>query len=345
MPAVVLFVVQLDESLDFVPYQTALREAVALCKHGDALDIWIDSARLASLQPKANFRKVEHLIASIYLAAARYATAHPAIGDDGELETTVLLKHVAGYDLATDEATPTYATVCGTQDQSDTVQAFSDAYTRTHSDRAKPQLQLLSVSTSTDTKVSILEDVASSTSSDAQVYDCTAVGGTFDHLHPGHKILLSMTLLLTRAHAIVGITSDALLAKKAHFDLLEPLQLRSARVDAFCRRFKRSITNIDCTPIADVYGPTAVVPDIGCLVASLETKDGSQAVNAERQRRGLATLDIVFIQVVGPDGVVGDTSTSSTTEKAVGMDSKLSSTAIREKLARQRKTPPSGNKL
>lgn len=37
-------------------------------------------------------------------------------------------------------------------------------------------------------------------------YPVTALGGTFDHLHAGHKILLSMGAHITSQKLIVGVT-------------------------------------------------------------------------------------------------------------------------------------------
>jgi cytidyltransferase-like protein len=42
------------------------------------------------------------------------------------------------------------------------------------------------------------------------------MGGTFDHMHLGHKLLLTQACLLTKDTLHVGITGDALLAKKAY---------------------------------------------------------------------------------------------------------------------------------
>jgi hypothetical protein len=39
-----------------------------------------------------------------------------------------------------------------------------------------------------------------------QLFGTTALGGTFDHLHSGHKILLTMAAWITRDRVIVGIT-------------------------------------------------------------------------------------------------------------------------------------------
>lgn len=38
------------------------------------------------------------------------------------------------------------------------------------------------------------------------VFNRVAVGGTFDHLHAGHKILLTMTALLSTKSMVVGVT-------------------------------------------------------------------------------------------------------------------------------------------
>lgn len=38
------------------------------------------------------------------------------------------------------------------------------------------------------------------------VFNRAAVGGTFDHLHAGHKILLTMTAILSAKSMVVGVT-------------------------------------------------------------------------------------------------------------------------------------------
>lgn len=41
---------------------------------------------------------------------------------------------------------------------------------------------------------------------DSQGYPVVVLGGTFDHLHIGHKILLSMAAWITQEKIIVGVT-------------------------------------------------------------------------------------------------------------------------------------------
>jgi hypothetical protein len=48
-------------------------------------------------------------------------------------------------------------------------------------------------------------------------YPVTALGGTFDHLHAGHKILLSMAAYITSQKLIVGITGTYQIRHKKFF--------------------------------------------------------------------------------------------------------------------------------
>lgn len=49
---------------------------------------------------------------------------------------------------------------------------------------------------------------------DLFVFKQTCMGGTFDHMHLGHKLLLTQAALLTTDVLHIGITGDQLLLKK-----------------------------------------------------------------------------------------------------------------------------------
>ena len=120
------------------------------------------------------------------------------------------------------------------------------------------------------TPLSTDEDLA-----DSQ-FPVVALGGTFDHLHAGHKILLSMAIWITREKLIVGLTDDALLVRKRYAEVLESLFVRETRLRAFLMLVNPALT-YDIVPINDVYGPTGWDENIQALVVSKETESGAQA--------------------------------------------------------------------
>ncbi|KAG8716200.1 hypothetical protein FRC11_007374 [Ceratobasidium sp. 423] len=162
-----------------------------------------------------------------------------------------------------------------------------------------------------------------------KIYPVSILGGTFDYLHPGHKILLSMAAWITTSKLIVGVTDDTLLTKKANKQYIQSITERTASVTSFVRMFKPSI-ECDAVPIQDVYGPTGWEPDIQALVVSRETLGGASSVAQLRSEKSLPPLDLFVIDVISSSSVV-----LPERDTAVLRDSKLSSTHIREWLARK----------
>lgn len=150
---------------------------------------------------------------------------------------------------------------------------------------------------------------------DENRYQTVAVGGTFDHLHDGHKILLSMASFLAAKTIIVGITGPKLLVNKKFADFLEPYNQRKHNVDNFLNVFS-GVPAPAYYEINDICGPTGYIKDIDALVVSRESAKGGEFVNKFRQEKHFPPLHIVTINVVGGEGD--------------DFDGKLSSTAIRE---------------
>lgn len=158
-----------------------------------------------------------------------------------------------------------------------------------------------------------------------------ALGGTFDHLHAGHKILLSMAAWITAKKIIVGVTDDTLLGKKSHREVLESIGARQDAVRAFLQLFRPQI-EAEVVAISDVYGPTATDDDIQALVVSKETISGGQSIAKLRDERGLPSLETFVINVISDDGgggLIGE-------EDAERLrTAKMSSTYIRRWIATQ----------
>ena len=160
--------------------------------------------------------------------------------------------------------------------------------------------------------------------------DTAVLGGTFDHLHIGHKLLLSMAILSARKELLVGVTSTALLVNKKHREYIEPRHVRMAHVRAFvrdqCTALGKSL-QLCVVPISDPCGPAATQPDLDVLVVTDETVRGADLIAEERRKNALRPLQLYTVRLVQ-----GDNSTADASVKA-------SSTDIREWLARNNIKP------
>ncbi|KAG6853904.1 hypothetical protein C0991_012573 [Blastosporella zonata] len=154
-----------------------------------------------------------------------------------------------------------------------------------------------------------------------------ALGGTFDHLHAGHKILLSMAAWITSEKIIVGVTDDALLVKKSNPHLLQPFSERIERTRAFLSLFRPGIEYY-IVPIDDVYGPTGWDPNVQGLVVSHETLSGAEAIAAHRSKKGFSPLQTFVIDVISPHSPCVDPEDVELMRRT-----KMSSTFIRQWIA------------
>lgn len=194
-----------------------------------------------------------------------------------------------------------------------------------------------------------------------------AVGGTFDHLHAGHKILLTVTALLLNASdqmnassdrsITIGITGDKLLQKKQFVNQMQDWDERQRAVESFLLgilelrlpTFRLKFTDrasspdtggrvirqqfesglaINCVEIFDPFGPTITDPAIAALVVSGETRSGGDAVNDKRGAKGWPSLEILEVDVLIAEGE-NEVPSDLVSESYKG---KISSTEIRRKL-------------
>ncbi len=167
---------------------------------------------------------------------------------------------------------------------------------------------------------------------DIKAYKNTVIGGTFDHLHEGHKILLSSCALLTTNKIVIGLSSGVLLAKKKYLDHLQSYILRRARVEWFLSLCNPIILQ-QIIPLYDHFGPSGDQADLQALFVSEETRSGGALVNAKRKDNQLDNLDIIVIPLAL------EITENSHTEVHINesLPVKLSSTQRREIIAKLQK--------
>ena len=194
-----------------------------------------------------------------------------------------------------------------------------------------------------------------------------AVGGTFDHLHAGHKLLLTMTALVLEPASgseisqnrtlTVGITGDELLKKKQFAEVLQSWEERqdsvrqfllallemgpSTHISTSTKDFSDSDTlgkvvqdklksglTIKYVELFDAFGPTITERKISALVVSVETRAGGKAVNEKRKDKGWSELEVFEVDVL--DAEEGGNVTAG--NDGDGFRNKISSTEIRRRL-------------
>jgi pantetheine-phosphate adenylyltransferase len=174
-------------------------------------------------------------------------------------------------------------------------------------------------------------------------YPTTALGGTFDHLHAAHKLLLHLSLFLTTHKLIVGVMTPFLLKSKSNAQLLQSLDERIRTTKDFLSRQGTNV-ELDVVELHDPFGPTAWDGDIQALVVSKETVSGGEAVNKKRKEKGLGSLDVWVIDVIAAEPGIAQSGENN--QRAVGgikirdlnhvddegelKDLKMGSTAIRQ---------------
>ncbi len=139
------------------------------------------------------------------------------------------------------------------------------------------------------------------------------MGGTFDHLHIGHELLIKTALSISKK-VLIGLTTENMLKNKKHFSKLEDYWTRENNIKKFVSSFT-DLKRIKIVELMDSYGPPINDPEYEGLVVSQETYPTALKMNEIRETKGFNPMIIIIIPILKSED-----------------DKKLSSTSIREKL-------------
>ena len=139
------------------------------------------------------------------------------------------------------------------------------------------------------------------------------MGGTFDHLHEGHKSLIKTALSISN-NIVIGLTTEKLLKNKKAASKLENYETRKRNLEDFIKTIA-DITRVQIIELNDIYGPPINEPDYDGIVVSQETYKVAVKINEIRESNGFKPLIIIVISIIKDEN-----------------NQKISSTSIREKL-------------
>lgn len=122
----------------------------------------------------------------------------------------------------------------------------------------------------------------------------SAVAGTFNILHDGHKALLDRAFEVGE-QVYIGLTSDRMASENRSSTVSFEVRKRALE------NYLRSRDNFTIFEIDDIYGPNEIMDTVDILVVSEETLDNGMKVNEYRIRRGLNPLDISVVPLVMSD--------------------------------------------
>lgn len=116
-------------------------------------------------------------------------------------------------------------------------------------------------------------------------------GGTFDHLHIGHKKLLQ-TCFQSGEKVTIGITIGAMVRHKQYSYSIQSYAIRRRQVLAFAAQQQKKV---EVVKLKDIFGPTIEKNSFEALFVTEDTIKGAEQINKKRIEIGMKPLLIQMV--------------------------------------------------
>ncbi|KAF1744008.1 hypothetical protein MXB_3224, partial [Myxobolus squamalis] len=154
--------------------------------------------------------------------------------------------------------------------------------------------------------------------------DHVALGGTFDRLHDGHRLLLASSCFIAKKSISIGLVSQSMSKNKVLSELIEPLEKRRIGVQSYVNTCNPDLA-VEFDILNDAIGFSGTLAQLDTLVTSGETKLGIIPINEKRILNDLNVLEVQNFVVE---------------ELNIASNCKISSTQIRWELLGKLLVPP-----
>lgn len=145
------------------------------------------------------------------------------------------------------------------------------------------------------------------------MFNLAGLGGSFDHLHKGHKLLIKTALKIAEK-IVIGLTTDELLKDKKYSSKIQSYEKRKDVLIAYLEDLGDK-ERAEIVPLKEPYGPPIREEKYEALVVSQETYETALKMNEIREEKGFPPLILVVIPILKDE-----------------KERKLSSTHIRKEL-------------
>jgi pantetheine-phosphate adenylyltransferase len=129
-------------------------------------------------------------------------------------------------------------------------------------------------------------------------YKSIAVGGTFDHIHKGHRALLKRAFD-TGEKVFIGVTSDDFV-KASGKTILNDFETRKKQLQNYLARDFPD-RKYEITKLVRNFGPGMFTRDIQAIVVSSETAPRVAEANQRRRELGLEDLKVEQVEMIAAE--------------------------------------------